>query len=652
MRHAQTLTLLFIFGCTPDKIGDQPATDTDTVVEADTDTDTDADADTDTDTDTDADVDAVAPVAIDDAVAGMEGEERSIDVVTNDTDADGDLDVATVSIIDSPGNGTATVNVDGTVDYSHDGTETTSDVFTYTVGDSEGNTSNIATVLLEIMPVNDPPEAVDDDFNVDEDEVAVVDLAANDSDPDDGLDLASISLVDAPSFGSVSVNNDGTVAYNHDGTENFSDDFTYVISDLAGASSNLATVTVTIAAVNDPPDARFDFVALDEGALGIFDLAANDADADGVLDLGSIVVTVPPTFGTLVLNGDGTVDYQHDDSDTTSDAFFYTIDDDLGDTSNAAMVDITVNPIADGGNIAPTANDDAGQVDKGEVVVLDLIANDFDPDDGIDPSSLIIIDAPIEGTLVDNGDGTVDYQHDNGVGTSDSFTYQVTDFAGASSNTAMASLRIHDPGLPGGFDPGDYDIVITHEHEGLMPENDISGYIGNGLGILYIGQDHAAIPPAVLQDPNTRVWLMWDYEVGLGLPFDIAFEWAYMTLNADATYPAFGGDRCALDLVEAYQDGIYETSTALDISDPNDVFELPAAPLDGYGNSPFSFINEGVNLFDVTDIPIQLTSPWCMATMKDELQRATWHGGDITYLHGGLATVVRNVRIVVGYRNP
>ena len=60
------------------------------------------------------------------------------------------------------------VNADGTVDYTHDGSETVADSFTYTIDDLSGATSNTVTVNLTITPVNDAPVAVADSFTVNE----------------------------------------------------------------------------------------------------------------------------------------------------------------------------------------------------------------------------------------------------------------------------------------------------------------------------------------------------------------------------------------------------------------------------------------------------------------------------------------------------
>ena len=45
-------------------------------------------------------------------------------------------------------NGTAKLNADGTVTFTHDGSETTTGSFKYTIEDADGATSNKATVTI------------------------------------------------------------------------------------------------------------------------------------------------------------------------------------------------------------------------------------------------------------------------------------------------------------------------------------------------------------------------------------------------------------------------------------------------------------------------------------------------------------------------
>ena len=165
---------------------------------------------------------------------------------SNDLDPEGALDPTSITIVSGPANGSLVVNADGTIDYTHNGGETTSDSFTYTIQDLSGAVSNTATVNLTVTPQNDAPVAVADADTVLEGGNVTIDLAGNDTDADDGLDLTSIAILGAPANGSVLVNGDGTITYTHNGTETLSDSFTYTIQDLSGAVSNTATVNLTV----------------------------------------------------------------------------------------------------------------------------------------------------------------------------------------------------------------------------------------------------------------------------------------------------------------------------------------------------------------------------------------------------------------------
>ncbi|WP_035734704.1 Ig-like domain-containing protein, partial [Limnospira platensis] len=56
-----------------------------------------------------------------------------------------------------------TVNPNGTITYSHDGSSTSTDSFTYTVEDNDGAISNPATVSLTVSELDLAFES--DDFN-------------------------------------------------------------------------------------------------------------------------------------------------------------------------------------------------------------------------------------------------------------------------------------------------------------------------------------------------------------------------------------------------------------------------------------------------------------------------------------------------------
>ena len=128
--------------------------------------------------------------------------------------------------------GTLTLNADGSLSYTHDGSETTSDSFTYKANDGLLD-SNIATVSISVTAVDDAPVAVDDAYTVDEgatlDVAAALGVLSNDTDAE--MSPLTAVQVSAPSHGTLTLNADGSFSYTHDGSETTSDSFTYKAND-------------------------------------------------------------------------------------------------------------------------------------------------------------------------------------------------------------------------------------------------------------------------------------------------------------------------------------------------------------------------------------------------------------------------------------
>ena len=113
-------------------------------------------------------------------------------------------------------------------------------------------THNVA-VLLNTTVTNRAPTAADGSYSTAEDTplmVAAPGMLGNDSDPDNNS--LSAVLVAGPSHGTISLNPDGSFTYTPATNYIGSDSFTYQASD-GTLASELATVTLTVTAVNDPP---------------------------------------------------------------------------------------------------------------------------------------------------------------------------------------------------------------------------------------------------------------------------------------------------------------------------------------------------------------------------------------------------------------
>ena len=366
-----------------------------------------------------------SPVAVADVATLDEDSSAIIDALANDMAADGGLALDSFT---QPEHGLVTVNEDGTFTYTPDANYNGGDSLTYTITDSDGDLST-AIVSIAVNPVDDPVVAVEDSAVLNEDASAVIDVLANDTAVDGGLELTGVTQ---PLHGTVAINDDGTVTYTPAENYNGTDSFTYSITDADGDVST-ATVSLTINPENDNPVAVDDDVSLNEDASAVIDVLANDTDLDG--DNLTVTEVTQPANGTVVINADGTVTYTPDANYYGDDSFTYTISDGQGGT-DTATVSLTVNPEND----APVAADDTAIINEDTAAVIDVLANDTDLDG--DTLSLDSVTQPEHGLVTINADGTVTYTPDADYTGSDSFTYTISDGAG-DTDTATVSLTVN-----------------------------------------------------------------------------------------------------------------------------------------------------------------------------------------------------------------
>ena len=137
----------------------------------------------------------------------------------------------------------------------------------------------------------------------------------------------------------------------------------------------------------------------------------------------------------------------------------------------------------DGGDNPPVANDDSDTTLQDTPVTTNVVANDSDPDGDLDPATVAIVSNASNGNAVSNGDGTVTYTPNGGFFGADSYTYNVQDNNGNTSNTATVSITVQQDGGGGGDVTARGDTYATPVDTRLdVAASRISGVLYNDFG--------------------------------------------------------------------------------------------------------------------------------------------------------------------------
>jgi Ca2+-binding RTX toxin-like protein len=194
----------------------------------------------------------------------------------------------------------------------------------------------------------------------------------------------------------------------------------------------------------------------EDHAIYNIDVLANDIDLQG----DSITVTsASALYGTVEINGDGTLNYIPNPDSHGSDTVTYTITDSDGNTDSATF---TVNVISV--NDKPVANDDQVSVTENSSVIIDVTDNDYD----VDGDTLTIVnDSSLcahNGTVTVNALGELVYTPNKDFTGTDTITYKISDGNG-------------------GFDTATVDVTVEPVIAGLQGEfynyDQATGIYGN-----------------------------------------------------------------------------------------------------------------------------------------------------------------------------
>jgi len=354
------------------------------------------------------------------------------------------------------------------------------------------DTSTSKTFTITVNNTNDDPNAVDDTANAEENGPAVtIDVLANDDDGPDTGETLNVTSVTQPPAGEgspeiISSGPDaGKVRFTPDANFFGQTNFNYTISDGNGGTDT-ATVTVDVAATNDPPEIGFtdptgETQTVDESVTETrtysYSLDDTDGPASEITEScgGATKVDTPEPNSFKCVFPDG------------PNVFTVSVTADDGQASNNTASDsivVTVN------NVAPTANDDSASANEnGPAVEIDVLANDTDPansqNETNDPLTITNVSGPPSGegsvSIIESGQKVLFTPNPNFEGSSTSFDYTISDGNGG-TDTATVTVNISNENDPpvldlNGEDAGrDFSATFTEDDPALS----IVGTTGNG----------------------------------------------------------------------------------------------------------------------------------------------------------------------------
>ena len=355
------------------------------------------------------------PIAVNDTTTTLEDTQISLTVTTNDYDTDGNIVISTVDLNPSSAGiqstftnvfGTWSVNATGVVLYTpalnFNGVATA----TYTVLDDDEAISNIATIVINVTPVNDPPIITNEAATINEDTPLVgTVLTAGDSDPDGNTLTVVTTPISGPDNGTITIGSNGTFTYNPN--PNFNGQDTIVTSVCDNGTPQYCvndTLIITIVPVNDAPIFNDTTVTTAEDVP--INICIPFADVDGIA----------PYNVTLSCNDNGSVTSSIVGNTLcvtyTPDANYNGLDTvciNLCDASGACTTNqifITVTPINDPPIIS---NETATIKEDTPLVGTVLTAGDTDPDGNTLTVVTIPISGPDNGTITIGSNGTFTY---------------------------------------------------------------------------------------------------------------------------------------------------------------------------------------------------------------------------------------------------
>jgi len=387
-------------------------------------------------------------------------------ILTNDSDLNNQT--LTARIHTDPSNGTVQLSLDGSFQYTPDQNFTGIDFFEYQVSDST-DLSNVASVVLNVDPVNDVPEAVADLYQISPGQNLSVNtpgVLENDSDVD-GDGLTTVPGLVVVNNGQLNFTGDGAFTYAPDEGFQGVDSFSYRAVDDVNSESEEVLVSINVV---NPPAAIADSYVLSEDEILVVEspgLLGNDIDVSPPQDLVTQLVAAPEN-GVTQINDDGSFSYTPDSDYFGQDVFVYEVIDPVTAARSTAEVGLVVNGTDD----PPVASPDEYVVAFETELQGNVLDNDTDPDG--DDLNATLVEPTQNGTVQLSSNGQFTYMPTLEFDGVDSFTYLIND--GISDSPVTSVIIAVQPFLPS--DP--LSLVHLPLDDGLNPATDFSGFGNHG----------------------------------------------------------------------------------------------------------------------------------------------------------------------------
>ena len=400
-----------------------------------------------------------APIAVDDEVTTAYLNSITIEVQNNDSDPDNGILTTSLDSSHPPTNGTISL-IGNNIQYTPSINFTGRDSFNYIICD-DGIPSLCDTALVVVIVTNEAPEANPDTTVTTHGNDVTISVQNNDTDPEGGSLSTALDSGNLPTHGTATINGMDIVYISNLGFTG-RDSFNYVICD-NGDPVQCDTSSVLIIVENQEPIATNDTVSTALNTPITISVQANDTDFEN----GDLSTTIdpnnPPNNGTISINGDALV-YTPNENFSGEDSLNYILcDDGVPQQCDTAKVFIMVN------NGVPVVVPDAGTTWAEVPVVIDVQANDMDPEKGTLTTSLDPNSPPANGSVQVLDNDSILYIPNVGFTGMDQFGYIVCDDAiPAACDTAFVTITVlNEPPIARG------DINYTLEN---MP---VSGGILN-----------------------------------------------------------------------------------------------------------------------------------------------------------------------------